>query len=82
MEISTYEQKMELIKKIVHHIVVIHNDETGDDDVHIVLCGAEDTVNFNLAPERSVMCHSGIDSIFNTSCSICCKSYSFISFKT
>ncbi len=67
MEISTYEQKMELIKKIVHHIVVIHNDETGDDDVHIVLCGAEDTENFSLAPERSVMCHSGIDSIINTS---------------
>ena len=65
MEIATYEQTIELIKKIVSFIVVKHNDTTGDDDVHIVLCGAEDTVNFNLARERSVMCHSGINSIFH-----------------
>ena len=67
MEIATYEQTIELVKKIVSFIVVKHNDTTGDDDVHIVLRGAEDTVNFNLAHERSVMCHSGIDSIFRAS---------------
>ncbi len=65
MEIATYEQTIELIKKIVSFIVVKHNDTTGDDDVHIVLCGAEDTVNFNLTRERSVMCHSGINSILH-----------------
>ena len=65
MEIATYEQTIELIKKIVSFIAVKHNDTTGDDDVHIVLRGAEDTVNFNLARERSVMFHSGIDSIFH-----------------
>ena len=65
MQIATYEQTIELIKKIVSFIVVKHNDTTGDDEVHIVLRGAEDTVNFNLAHERSVMCHSGIDSIFH-----------------
>ena len=65
MEIATYEQTIELIKKIVSFIAVKHNDTTGDDDVHIVLRGAEDTVNFNLARERSVMFHSGIDSILH-----------------
>ena len=69
MQIATYEQTIELVKKIVSFIVVKHNDTTGDDDVHIVLRGAEDTVNFNLAHERSVMCHSGIDSIlYATGC--------------
>ena len=81
MELATYEQKIELIRKIVNHIVVKYNDTTGDDDVHIVLCGAENTVNFNLAPERSVMCHSGIDSIFNTPCGIGCKADTFVGFK-
>ncbi len=70
MQIATYEQTIELVKKIVSFIYVKYNDATGDDDVHIVLRGAEDTVNFNLAHERSVMCHSGIDSIFYTSCSV------------
>ncbi len=65
MQIATYEQTIELVKKIVSFIYVKYNDATGDDDVHIVLRGAEDTVNFNLAHERSVMCHSGIDSIFH-----------------
>lgn len=62
MEIATYEQTIELVRRIVDHIVVIHNDTTGDDDVHIVLCGAEDTVNFNPARERGVMCHLDTDS--------------------
>ena len=66
MQIATYEQTIELVKKIVSFIYVKYNDATGDDEVHIVLRGAEDTVNFNLAHERSVMCHSGIDSIFHT----------------
>ena len=65
MQIATYEQTIELVKKIVSFIYVKYNDATGDDEVHIVLRGAEDTVNFNLAHERSVMCHSGIDSIFH-----------------
>ena len=78
MEIATYEQTIELIKKIVSFIAVKHNDTTGDDDVHIVLRGAEDTVNFNLARERSVMFHSGIDSIFNTPRRIRCKMRRFI----
>lgn len=78
MEIATYEQTIELIKKIVSFIAVKHNDTTGDDDVHIVLRGAEDTVNFNLARERSVMFHSGIDSIFYASCSVCGKPYTFV----
>ena len=78
MELATYEQKIELIRKIVNHIVVKHNDTTGDDDVHIVLCGAENTVNFNLAPERRVMCHSGIDSIINTPCGVGCKADALI----
>ena len=70
IQIATYEQKLELLKKIVHHIVVIPNNITGDDEVHIILCGAENTENFNLAHERSVMCHSGIDSIFHAPGSI------------
>ena len=70
MQIATYEQTIELVKKIVSFIYVKYNDATGDDEVHIVLRGAEDTVNFNLAHERSVMCHSGIDSIFHASGSI------------
>ncbi len=65
MQIATYEQTIELVKKIVSFIYVKCNDATGDDDVHIVLRGAEDTVNFNLAHERSVRCHPGIDSILN-----------------
>ena len=77
MQIATYEQTIELVKKIVSFIYVKHNDTTGDDEVHIVLRGAEDTVNFNLAHERSVMCHSGIDSIFYTSCRIGCQTRSF-----
>ena len=81
MEIATYEQTIELIKKIVSFIAVKHNDTTGDDDVHIVLRGAEDTVNFNLARERSVMFHSGIDSIFNTSCGISGKAAAFLRVK-
>ena len=70
MQIATYEQTIELVKKIVSFIYVKYNDATGDDEVHIVLRGAEDTVNFNLAHERSVMCHSGIDSIFHAAGSI------------
>ena len=70
MQIATYEQTIELVKKIVSFIYVKYNDATGDDEVHIVLRGAEDTVNFNLAHERSVMCHSGIDSIFHTTSGI------------
>ena len=67
IQIATYEQKIELLKNIIHHIVVIPNSTTGDDEVHIVLCGAEGSVNFNKTHERSVMCHSGIDSIFHAS---------------
>lgn len=73
MQIATYEQTIELVKKIVSFIYVKYNDATGDDDVHIVLRGAEDTVNFNLAHERSVMCHSGIDSILHTTGGVCSK---------
>ncbi len=64
--IATYEQKMELIKKIVQKIVVIHNDATEDDAVHIVLCGSEDTANFSFARERSVTCNLSIDCVFHT----------------
>ena len=78
MQIATYEQTIELVKKIVSFIYVKYNDATGDDEVHIVLRGAEDTVNFNLAHERSVMCHSGIDSIFNASCGVGCKANALI----
>ena len=78
MQIATYEQTIELVKKIVSFIYVKYNDATGDDEVHIVLRGAEDTVNFNLAHERSVMCHSGIDSIFYASCGVSGETYSFI----
>lgn len=82
MQIATYEQTIELIKKIVSFIYVKHNDTTGDDEVHIVLRGAEDTVNFNLAHERSVMCHSGIDSIFHTSGGIGGEAGAFCRIKT
>ncbi len=73
VEIATYEQKMELIRKIVQKIVVMHNDATEDDAVHIVLCGSEDTVNFNFARERSVTCNLSIDSVFHTSGRIGCQ---------
>lgn len=75
--IATYEQKMELIKKIVQKIVVMHNDATEDDAVHIVLCGSEDTVNFNFARERSVTCNLSIDSVFYTAGSIGGQSCAF-----
>jgi site-specific DNA recombinase len=69
----SYQEKSELIRKIVEKIFVLPNAD-GDDEVHIFIKGTPDEDYrkfFQKVPERNNLCESDKNSIFNTSGSIC-----------
>ena len=79
----SYQEKSELIRKIVEKIFVVPNAD-GDDEVHIFIKGTPDEDYgefFEKVPGSINLCESDKDSIFYTPGSICGKARTLINIK-
>lgn len=83
IDFLSFQDKMELLRKVIDKVFVINNGE-GDDEVHIFLKGTPESKYKDFFAEvhgRSDLCVTGKYLIFNTSGSISCKPGTFIGIK-
>ena len=77
MESLTYQEKSELLRKVIEKVFVVRNKD-GDDKVHIFVKGISENEYddfFKKDSVRSQLCVRGKDSIFNTTGSISGQAY-------
>ena len=77
MESLTYQEKSELLRKVIEKVFVVRNKD-GDDKVHIFVKGMSENeydVFSKKDYERRQLCVRGKDSIFNTTGSISGQAY-------
>lgn len=79
VETLTFQEKNELLRKVIEKVIVVRNKD-GDDEVHIFVKGTSEKEYddfFEKGSGGSGLCVRGKDSILDTSCGISRQSYSF-----